>query len=77
MTGKMGMIVFDKEDLDRMCVAYFVSRINGVDFLSAVEECLNDLKMDATPKTMERIAKDVFHKGFCNWKSLHFEILFN
>ena len=72
--NRFGMIVIDTDALAKMCVVY-ATDVKGVDFLSAVEECFEDIGVDVDYSDVEKIAKEVFHKGFSNWDTLHFEML--
>lgn len=73
---KLGMIVIDKKDVGKkMCVAYRCD-IRGVDFVPAVEEFFEDVGIEVEPEEVDRIAEDVFHKGFSTWDSFHFEMLY-
>ena len=74
MMNKLGMIVIDKKALNKMCVVY-TTEVRGVDFLEAVEECFEDIGIEVDSEDVERIASEVYHKGFSNWEDLHFEML--
>ena len=73
---KFKMVVIDAEGLDKMCVAYICS-VKGVDFESAVQDFFDDAEIEVDGEEVYRIAKSVFHKGFCNWDNWHFEMLMN
>ena len=56
-----------------MSVCYYAS-VPGVDFLSPVEDFFEDAGIEDEPEVVEKIAKTVFHKGFCLWDGFQFEM---
>ena len=72
--SKYGMIVIDKTAMDKMCIVY-TTAVRGVDFVEAVENCFEDIGIEVDVEEVDRIADEVFHKGFANWDMLHFEML--
>ena len=75
MTKKLGMVVIDKASLNKMCVMYNCE-VHGVDFEEAVAKFFDKEMVEVPYKEIEKIAKTIFNKGFCNWDDCHFEMIY-
>jgi selenophosphate synthetase-related protein len=74
-SSKFDLIVIEKSRVGKGMSICYVSPVAGVDFDEAVYDFFEDAGIAVTPETVERIAKNVFHKGFSLWKDYHFEML--
>ena len=74
-SSKFDLVVIDATAVGKkMCILYHAS-VQGVDFLESVEYFFEDAGIEVEPETVEKIANEVFHKGFSKWEDFHFEML--
>jgi len=78
-SSKFDLIVIEKSRVGKGMSICYVAPVPGVDFAEAVYDFFEDAGKDAgivvRPEVVEKIAKNVFHKGFCCWDDFHFEML--
>ena len=74
-SSKFDLIVIDKSRIGKGMSICYVAPVAGVDFLEPVEEFFEDADIAVKPEVVEKIAKNVFRKGFCCWGDFQFEML--
>lgn len=74
-SSKFDLIVIEKSRVGKgMCICY-VAPVAGVDFAEAVYDFFEDAGIAVRQEVVEKIADEVFHKGFCCWDDFQFEML--
>ena len=74
-SSKFDLIVIEKSRVGKGMSICYVAPVPGVDFDEAVYDFFEDASIEVEPEVVERIADEVFHKGFFLWKDFHFEML--
>jgi len=74
-SSKFDLVVIEQDRIGKgISICYYAS-VAGVDFLEVVEEFFEEAGIEVEPEVVEKIANDVFHKGFCLWDGFQFEML--
>ena len=74
-SSKFDLIVIEKSRVGKGMSICYVAPVAGVDFAEAVYDFFEDAGIAVRPEVVEKIADEVFHKGFCLWDGFHFEML--
>lgn len=74
-SSKFDLIVIEKSRVGKGMSICYVAPVAGVDFAEAVYDFFEGADIAVNPEVVEKIADEVFHKGFCCWDDFQFEML--
>lgn len=74
-SSKFDLVVIEQDRIGKGQSICYYAPVPGVDFLEPVEEFFEKAGIEVEPEVVEKIANSVFHKGFCLWDGLQFEML--